>query len=62
LALINVKDTPVTVRGDDESPAVFLFVVQTLFYLLIVDNNIGMAFSKNNFFREKSKGGSMFKF
>ena len=31
---IDVKDTPVTVRGDDESPAVFLFVVQTWFLLL----------------------------
>jgi len=32
---IDVKDTPVTVLGDDESPAVFLFVVQTLLFGLV---------------------------
>lgn len=32
LTLIDVKDTPVTGPGDDGSPAVVLFVVQTWFY------------------------------
>jgi len=39
LAFVDVKDTSVTVPGDDRSPAVFLLVVQTLSF------NTGCSFT-----------------